>query len=237
MHRLSAHLSAVTVALVTACALVVSTAPAHAADHPGVERAQRRLNDLGCNAGPVDGDLGRWTRSAIIRFQSRHGMHQTGHLSKPVRNRLYADDAKQCDERPVPAKSGTGRRIVISQRQNWVWLVRPKGGIVAQGGMVDLPSELSRGHHRTGSYCGRTARIKRNNAASGTVWLQNFVRFAPCGIGFHRIPTYKSNGHQIHPDWYLGTNFDQSHGCIRLDRALSLRVWNFTKHRTNVHVV
>ena len=73
--------------------------------------------------------------------------------------------------------------------------------------MVDLPSELSRGSHRTGSYCGRGARIKRNTKYGGKVWLANFVRFAPCGIGFHRIPRLTSNGRQIHPDWYLGTNF------------------------------
>jgi peptidoglycan hydrolase-like protein with peptidoglycan-binding domain len=232
MHRLSA----VIVAVLTTCALVVTTAPADAAPDR-VEKAQRQLNRLGCNAGPVDGDLGRWTRSAIIRFQSRHKLAQSGRLNKPTRTRLYADTAKSCSARPVPGKSGAGRRIVISQRQNWVWLVGPKGSVVAQGGMVDLPSELSRGRHRTGSYCGRDARIKRNNAASGTVWLKNFVRFAPCGIGFHRIPTYKSNGNQIHPDWYLGTNFDRSHGCIRLSQALSLRVWKFTKRRTTVRVV
>ena len=69
------------------------------------------------------------------------------------------------------------------------------------------------------------------------MWLNNFVRFAPCGIGFHQIPTYMSNGRQIHPDWYLGTNFDVSHGCIRLSRAMSLRVWNFTVRRTRVRVV
>ncbi len=137
----------------------------------------------------------------------------------------------------MPKKSGKGRRIVISQAQNWVWIVGPRGGIVAQGGMIDWPSELSKGGHRTGSYCGRSARIKRNTTTSGQVWLENFVRFAPCGIGFHRIPTSQANGNQIHPDWYLGTNFDQSHGCIRLSKPMSLKVWNFTKRRTSVRVV
>ena len=88
-----------------------------------------------------------------------------------------------------------------------------------------------------GSYCGRSARIKRNTTTSGEVWLNNFVRFAPCGIGFHQIPTWRSNGRQMHPDWYLGTNFTRSHGCIRLSRAMSLRVWNFTVRRTPVRVV
>ena len=222
--------------LLAACALVYLPSPSEAADAWAV-KAQRRLNALHCNAGPADGKVGPMTRSAVVRFQSRHGMAQTGRLTKPVRARLHRADARRCDVRPVPRHSGTGRRIVLSQRQNWVWLVGPKGHVIAQGGVIDLPSELPRGPHATGSYCGRSARIKHNTDTGGQLWLDNFVRFAPCGIGFHRIPRYRSNGRQIHPDWYLGTNFAQSHGCIRLSRAMSLRVWNFTVHRTRVRVV
>jgi peptidoglycan hydrolase-like protein with peptidoglycan-binding domain len=222
--------------LLTAGALVYLPTPADAAD-AWIADAQRRLNALHCFAGPADGTVDRRTRSAVIRFQSRHGMAQTGRLAGPVRTRLHRSGARRCDVRPVPGHSGAGRRIVLSQAQNWVWLVGPKGGVVAQGGVVDLPSVLGKGWHATGSYCGRAARIKRNTTTSGSVWLNNFVRFAPCGIGFHQIPTYMSNGRQIHPDWYLGTNFDQSHGCIRLSRAMSLRVWNFTTGRTRVRVV
>ena len=62
-------------------------------------------------------------------------------------------------------------------------------------------------------------------------------QFAPCGIGFHRIPLYKSNGRQIHPDWILGTDLARSHGCLRLSRELADRVWSFTTRRTPVRVV
>jgi hypothetical protein len=222
--------------LLVACALVYLPAPADAAE-AWVVKAQRRLNALHCDAGPASGTVGPRTRSAVVRFQSRHGMAQTGRLSAPVRARLYRGDARRCDLRPVPKHSGAGRRIVLSQAQNWVWLVGPKGGVIAQGGVIDLPGALSKGRHATGSYCGRAARIKRNATTSGQVWLNNFVRFAPCGIGFHQIPTYRSTGRQMHPDWYLGTNFTRSHGCIRLSRAMSLRVWNFTVGRTPVRVV
>ncbi len=236
MKRLLSVVVASGVALATAVSLGLTAAPAQAAE-AWVEKAQKRLNALHCNAGPVDGDLGPWTRSAVVRFQSRHGMAQTGKLGPAVRKRLYGDRAQRCDRRPVPAGSGKGRRVVISQHQNWVWLVGPRGGVIRQGGMIDLPSELSKGRHVTGSYCGRAARIQRNTTTSGTVWLENFVRFAPCGIGFHRIPTYQSNGAQMHPDWYLGTNVTQSHGCIRLSKGMSLRLWDFTSRRTRVRVV
>ncbi len=224
------------VAALAALVLLATQSPAGAAEG-WVVKAQRRLNALGCHAGPPDGSVGRWTRSAVVRFQSREGMKQGGHLDARTRRRLYADDAPRCDVRPVPAHSGTGRRIVVSQKQNWVWLVGPRGGVATQGPMVDNPSVLHRGSYGVGSYCGRAARIKLNQSTSGTVWLDNFVRFAPCGIGFHRIPRYKSNGRQIHADWILGTNMASSHGCIRLSRALSGRVWHFTTRRTPVHVV
>lgn len=230
MHRLLA------LTLAPLLALLLGAAPAHAGE-AWVEKAQRRLNHLGCNAGPVDGDLGGWTRSAVIRFQSARHVNQTGKLDPLTRKRLYAASAPRCDRRPVPAASGKGRRIVISQRQNWVWLVGPKGGVVAQGGIVDNPSVLKPGAHATGSYCGRPARIRRNSTSSNLVWLENFVRFAPCGIGFHRIPTYKSNGRQMHADWLLGTNLAHSHGCIRLSREMSRRVWDFTTRRTPVRVL
>lgn len=210
---------------------------------PGQDRvvkAQRRLNDLGCQAGPPDGRLDAHTRSAVLRFQSRQGLTQTGRLDERTRRKLYAEgrwEAGRCDQRPVPGHSGRGRRIVISQHQNWVWLVGPTGRVVAEGGMIDNPRVLRRGAHATGSYCGRAARIRLNQSTNGSVWLDNFVRFAPCGIGFHRIPRSKSSGHQIHADWLLGTNMAQSHGCIRLSRELSKKVWAFTVRRTAVRVV
>ncbi|KQY64113.1 L,D-transpeptidase family protein [Nocardioides sp. Root140] len=223
-------------ALVVLAGFVGPTPASSGAALTATERAQRQLNSLGCNAGPVDGNAGSWTKSAVVRFQSRHGLAQTGTLNPATRTRLYADSARRCDVRPVPARSGTGRRIVISQAQNWVWLVGPAGRTIAQGGMIDNAGELARGSYGTGSYCGRAARVRLNR--SGSVWLDNFVRFAPCGFGFHQIPRSMSSGAQIHADWLLGTNMAASHGCIRLSRAMSFKVWDFTAAgRTPVRVV
>ena len=215
-------------ALILGLVLPVLLAPTATAGQAWVERMQRRLNTLHCDAGPADGTIDDRTRAGLVRFQSRHRLAQTAKLDDATRDRLYSERARPCHHRPVPTRTGTGRRIVISQRQNWVWLVGPQGGVVAQGGIIDNPSVLKPGSYRTGSYCGRAARIKRNSTPSGTLYLDNFVRFAPCGIGFHRIPRYVSNGRQIHADWLLGTNFRESHGCVRLSRAMSLAVWEFT---------
>lgn len=242
MSDVNRVLSAPVSAVLAGVVILVAGLPAAAAA-PGTDRvvqAQKRLNALGCQAGRADGELDRWTRSALVRFQSRHGFAQTGRLDERTTRKLYAEGrwaASRCDRRPVPSHSGTGRRIVISQRQNWVWLVGPAGRVVAEGGMIDNPGVLHRGAHATGSYCGRAARIKLNRASSGAMWLDNFVRFAPCGIGFHRIPRSMASGRQIHADWLLGTNMARSHGCIRLSRQLSGKVWDFTVRRTAVRVV
>src|SRR4051812_3934081 len=234
MRRLLALLALVPVVATT---LALSTTRSAAAAEDWVVNAQQRLNALGCQAGPPDGDRDRRTRAAVLRFQSREGLATRGRLDPRTRAALYAARAPRCDHRPVPARSGAGRRIVVSQSQNWVWLVGAGGRTVAQGGMVDNPAVLRRGAHGVGSYCGRAARIKLNQSTSGRVWLDNFVRFAPCGIGFHRIPRHKSDGRQIHADWILGTDLARSHGCIRLSHELSKRVWEFTTRRTPVRVV
>jgi peptidoglycan hydrolase-like protein with peptidoglycan-binding domain len=216
-------------------ALLLGPAPtSSAAGSAFATRAQRALNRLGCDAGPADGSIGTHTRAAIVRFQAANHLGQDGHLTDPTRARLYADQQVRCDRRPVPRHSSAGRRIVISQRQNYVWLVRSGGGVAAQGPMVDNPSVLGTGSHRVSSYCGRSAKIRTNT--SGSLLLPYFTRFAPCGVGFHQVPLYRS-GAQIHPDWMLGTNLKESHGCIRLSRRMAAAVWDFGSVGTPVVVV
>ena len=87
--------------------------------------------------------------------------------------------------------------------------------------MIDNPRELGTGWKRVGSYCGRSAKIRRNHDASGSLILQNFTRFAACGIGFHRIPTYRS-GNQIHPTgWSAPTSVSRTaaSGCRSRSRS------------------
>jgi hypothetical protein len=218
-----------TVLAVLATALV--TSPAEAT----VRSTQRRLNALGCSAGPVDGRIGTWTRSAVVRFQAANHLRQTGSLTPRTRSRLNAPRQVRCNRRPVVA-SGSGRRIVVSQRQNYVWLVGAGGRVVAQGGIVDNPGVLRPGSYRTGSQCGRAGRVRDNSDASGTLRLHNFVRFAPCGVGFHQVPQRRSSGAQIHADYLLGTDYRESHGCLRVSRAMSSRIWGFARPGTRVVV-
>lgn len=220
--------------------LVVTVAgtsiPADALTITQNKAAQTRLNKLGCTAGPVDGKVGAMTKAATVRFQSANKLSQTGTLTTTTYSRLLASTAKRCDVRPVPARTGSGRRIVISQSQNWVWLVDARGKVVRQGGIIDNPQYLRSGTYTSGAKCGRAARI-RKNTDGGSLYLNNFVRFAPCGIGFHQIPTYQRGGAQIHADWLLGTNYRASHGCIRVSAAMSVTIWSFAATATRVVVI
>jgi Putative peptidoglycan binding domain/L,D-transpeptidase catalytic domain len=213
-----------------------TTIPASALTAAQVKYAQTRLNRLGCQSGPADGRVGPMTRAATVRFQSANRLSQTGTLNNTTYYRLRSATAKRCDLRPVPARSGSGRRIVMSQSQNWIWVIDSRGKLIRTGGIIDNPDVLRPGTYYTGSKCGRPGRV-RNNSDGGRLILHNFVRFAPCGIGMHQIPTYRSTGRQIHPDWLLGTNYRESHGCVRVSRSMSDTIWSFTTVRTKVVVV
>ena len=167
--------------------MVVTATPSEAS--ASTKTLQRRLNALGCDIGPVDGKLGSWTRSGLIRFQAANHLAQKGQVTNPTRAKLDAATQVRCDRRPVAGGSGSGRRVVVSQGQNYVWLVRPGGSVAAQAPMADNPSVLHRGTYQAGSKCGRGAKIRNNSDTTGRFRLHNFVRFAPCGIGFHQIPT------------------------------------------------
>lgn len=221
----------------TGSILLVLTAftPAEAAS--ATKTAQQQLRQLGCQPGAIDGRLGDRTKAALIRFQAANGLRQTGELGDLTRAKLKKSDAIHCDDRPVPEKTGTGRRIVMSQKQNWIWLVRANGTVAHQGGMIDSPSKVKPGVHYTGSKCGRAAKIRKNKSYDYKFDLDYFVRIVACGIGFHRVPTYPGTDRQIHEDYLLGTNRFTSSGCVRVSLETSKKIWDFTPTRTKLVVV
>jgi peptidoglycan hydrolase-like protein with peptidoglycan-binding domain len=238
MRRITRFATATLAAVIgLSSTMVMTLQSAEALSTSQIKTAQTRLNYLGCNAGPVDGTIGMMTRAATVRFQAVMKIAQTGELDDPTYWRLGVSWRKRCDTRAVPSTSGGGRRMVLSQSQNYLWIIDSAGHVTAQGGMIDNPTYLKAGTYYTGPKCGRPGRVKYNHTEDGRLVLYNYVRFAPCGIGFHQIPYYVSSGQQIHPDYLLGTNYRQSHGCIRVSRHMSDVIWNFTTVTTRVVVV
>ncbi|MDO7867112.1 L,D-transpeptidase family protein [Nocardioides jiangxiensis] len=227
------HLGSTLVALVTtslAVAGMVSAAPPATAAQT-VASAQRLLNDLGCDAGVADGVFGTRSKAAVIKFQAANALAQTASLDTATWRRLGAATKVRCDRRPVPAGSGSGRRIVVSRTQNYVWLVRADGTVRWQGGVIDNPSVFGTGTYPSGAACGRPAHVLHNTDYSGTLRLDHYsrIRTGLCGVGFHRVPVRKSDGTQIHADWLLGTNLKESHGCLRVTARTAQEIWDFTQ--------
>jgi membrane-bound lytic murein transglycosylase B len=61
-----------------------------------VRKAQERLNELGCEAGPVDGRIGRKTRSALSCFQKAAGLPVSGRLNQDTAALLFSASARPC---------------------------------------------------------------------------------------------------------------------------------------------
>lgn len=51
-------------------------------DRKTIEQVQQALNDKGYDAGPVDGNWGSKTQSAVENFQQSQGMQATGQLDQ-----------------------------------------------------------------------------------------------------------------------------------------------------------
>jgi lipoprotein-anchoring transpeptidase ErfK/SrfK len=131
----------------------------------------------------------------------------------------------------LPARSGTGRRVVFSQGRQRVWLVGAKDQVrrtyLVSGSVTD---NLSRGTYEVYSRSEQAWGIDD----SGT--MKYFVRFTQgknAAIGFHDIPV--DDGHLVQSVADLGT--PQSHGCIRQRRADAVALWRFAPVGTTVVVV
>jgi hypothetical protein len=131
---------------------------------------------------------------------------------------------------PLPAGSGTGRRIVFDESEQRVWL-------------VDASARVRRTYLGSGSVTGNLppgtySVYSRSRWAVGvdeSGVMQYMVRFYSGGrapIGFHSIPT--KDGVPLQSRAQLGT--PQSHGCIRQALPDAVALWKFAPVGTKVVV-
>ena len=130
---------------------------------------------------------------------------------------------------PLPANSGSGRRIVYSNAQQRVWLVEANEQV--------SHSFLVSGRHGLPNVGTYHVWSKVTSSMSGSVRLPWTLRFAwgssGAPIDIHGIPL-RSDGSPIEDDSLLGT--PQSHGCIRMMQSQALFVWNWSTLGTTVVV-
>lgn len=131
---------------------------------------------------------------------------------------------------PLPAASGTGRRVVFDIGEQRVWLVS-RADRVTQTYLVSGSVTDNLG---PGSY----AVYSRSRWAVGiddSGVMEYFVRFTRgrhAAIGFHSIPT--KDGRPLQTRALLGT--PTSHGCIRAAKPDARRLWDFAPEGTRVVV-
>ena len=138
--------------------------------------------------------------------------------------------AAGADDR-LPARSGTGKRIVFDISDQRVWLVNGRRA-VARTHLVSgsLTDNLAPGRYEVFSKSLDAVGIDD----SGT--MKYMVRFAHGGnaaIGFHDIPILR--GAKVQTPAQLGS--PQSHGCIRQLRNDARALWHFAPVGTRVVVL
>lgn len=127
---------------------------------------------------------------------------------------------------PLPAGSGSGRRIVYSVTQQRVWLVDgrvEKSYLVS--GRAGMPSP--------GTY---HVYSKSRYSTSGSLRLEYMVRFAhgrTLAIGFHSIPR-RPDGSYVQSESELGQY--RSSGCVRQRLSDAAYLWGFAPVGTTVVV-
>jgi hypothetical protein len=147
----------------------------------------------------------------------------------PLQGTPTASDAA-AGEPGLPEGSGSGRRVVFSEGQQRVWLVRSHDRVadtyLVSGSIYD---NLDPGTYEVYSRSERAWGIDDSGS------MKYFVRFASgdnAAIGFHDIPV--DDGQPVQTVDELGTPL--SHGCIRQRRADAKRLWAFAPLGTKVVV-
>jgi L,D-transpeptidase catalytic domain len=130
---------------------------------------------------------------------------------------------------PLPPNSGTGRRIVYSNKQQRLWLVEANG-VVSHTFLVS-------GRHGLPAVGVDHVYSKVPSSPSGDLTLPWTLRFSygssGAPIDIHGIPL-RPDGTPIEPDSLLGT--PESHGCVRMNQADAQFVWNWSSVGTTVVV-
>ena len=143
--------------------------------------------------------------------------------------------------RPLPEKSGKGKRVVFQNGLNWVWIVNENEEVV-----MSVPVSGREGVPKPGKY-----RVMSKSEFSQSIFFPEIkmkwsVRFAisPNGkntISFHSIPTCAWEGGHCSPVGPMQTveqlGTFQSGGCVRMLESDAEFLHNFVEVGTRVLVL
>ena len=129
----------------------------------------------------------------------------------------------------LPEDSGSGRRVVFSESEQRVWLVRAGDRVVrtypVSGSVYD---NLDPGTYEVYSHSPTATGVD----GSELRWMVRFTQGDNAAIGFHWIP--RMDGKPMQTRAQLGTPL--SHGCIRQAAPDAKALWRFAPVGTTVVV-
>jgi len=136
------------------------------------------------------------------------------------------------DAPPLPANSGSGRRVVYDRRGQRVWAVDDNDQVIRSW----LVSGSKYGNEQPGVH-EVYSRSEVSTAWNGKAFLPMMIRYqkTPIGaIGFHAIPIHRADGTLYMTEDQLGTRL--SGGCQRQANADARFMWAFAQVGTKVVV-
>jgi hypothetical protein len=131
----------------------------------------------------------------------------------------------------VPARSGTGRRIVYQNSAQRVWMVE------ADGSVYDSYLVSGRRNRPSPGLYSVFSKSPKAWAGHGGITMNHMVRFArgrSLAIGFHSIPK-RANGVPLQSEAQLGTF--RSAGCVRQSEDKAWLLYHWAKLGTPVVVL
>jgi peptidoglycan hydrolase-like protein with peptidoglycan-binding domain len=136
------------------------------------------------------------------------------------------------DAPPLPANSGSGRRVVYDRRGQRVWAVDENDRVIRSW----LVSGSKYGNEQPGVH-EVYSRSEMSTAWNGRAFLPLMIRYqktAIGAIGFHAIPIHRNDGTLYMTEDELGTRL--SGGCQRQANADAQFMWSFAQVGTKVVV-
>jgi peptidoglycan hydrolase-like protein with peptidoglycan-binding domain len=227
---------------------------------PGVVCLQEKLIDLGYYDGAAAGDFDDATLRAAMQYQEAEGLFVDGVIGREsaislgiwpdeesfvVRTPPPPDGAMDStgyllspvastgsDAPPLPADSGSGRRVVYDRAGQRVWAVGKDGEIIRSWLVSGSKfSNEAPGVHEVYS------KSERSTAWNGKAWLPLMIRYQVTDIGhigFHAIPLHVSDNTAYQTTDELGQRL--SGGCQRQHNLDAAFLWAWADIGTTVVV-
>lgn len=172
-----------------------------------LKQAERRLSEMGYNAGPADGVVDKTTRDALVLFQKWEGRSVTGRLTRSE------FDAIMSAEPPQPRDPGYAHVEVDVDRQ--LLLLIDGDGSVAR--MLPVSTGSNKHYNEKGLRgLAYTPRGRFRIYAKIAGW-----RKSPLGLLYY--PNYFSDGLAIHGNPSVPRS-PQSHGCVRIPMSAAAEI-------------